>query len=428
MSIIRLLTFVVLSSVIIGCGQGKNKVKPIINFTPKLYQEVDNLKVSLPVPSKANFWPGINFVNELNNNFEITNPSFVFRKSNMSVPGRIVAAPVIANNKLFVLSSNNTVACYDIETQKQEWKVNLNTNQGQSIIFAGGLTIDGNRLYVVNNSRDLIVLEASSGYEISRLNLSDIAISPVTVAASNVYLLTANNQISSFDKKSLANLWQINGLQNSLNLSIQSFTQPIVLGETILTEFYSGQLAAISKANGQPIWQLAFNEDLDDANDMSYSNLSSQSVVDGNAAFVSSSAGFLTKVDVLSGQTFWRKKIQDILSMNKFGNLIILTTNAQEIAAVSSETGEVAWVIDLTLQEKKYNKPYNLLTPFMVNDSIYVVSSNGKLYEISSEGSLVSTRKIPSNIKFYAVNQDNIYLFSQGGIFYSQKSKVSNAR
>jgi len=48
----------------------------------------------------------------------------------------------------------------------------------------------------------------------------------------------------------------------------------------------------------------------------------------------------------------------------------------------------------------------------MFNDVINVFSSQGKLYQISPEGSLLKEIKVPKDASFYAVWGQNVYLFA----------------
>jgi hypothetical protein len=73
--------------------------------------------------------------------------------------------------------------------------------------------------------------------------------------------------------------------------------------------------------------------------------------------------------------------------------------------------------LDLTAGNAKYKTPYNLLTPFMLNGLIYVISSQGKMYEVNANGELVNTYSIPKNVQFYAVNHNKIYLFAKSSVF-----------
>jgi outer membrane protein assembly factor BamB len=430
MNISKLLPLFLTIFIISGCDKNRNTVKQIIDFTPKLHQETDTQNISLDQPLEVRQWNGSDFLNQVPSNFAIKDLNFAFQKSKMSLSGEITAAPIIKDDLLFVLDSKNNVTCYDLKLQSLQWQTSLNLGLDKVGVFFGGLTLFDDRLYITNNSQELIVLEAATGYQLSRLKLNDILLNPVTVDENGIYLLTASNQIIALKKNDLSLLWQASGAQSSLSLSLQSLTQPIVLDDGVLMALYSGQLIYSDKNNGQPKWQISLDGEQPELSDLSYANLSSQIVVDNKIAFVPSSLGVLTKIDLNSGQEIWRKAIQDILSINKFGNLLVVTTNAQEIAGISSDTGEVFWVINLAQEGKGYKKPYNLLTPVMMNDKIYVFSTKGQMYKLSKEGILLEQFKIPTEVKFYAVNKEDIYLFSKRGIWRSiyKNNQQSNQR
>jgi outer membrane protein assembly factor BamB len=420
MSIVKLLPLLFVASFISSCGKGSKNITPIIEFTQRLNTETNHFAPSIPQENKVFDWSGINFINEIAGNFAISNPQFVFQNSNIRLSSNISAAPVIKNQLLFLLDAKNNVICYDLATHKQMWKTNLDINKDFSNVRIGGVSVDETRVYVVNGSRDLIVLELSTGYEVSRLKLNDLAFRPVVVDEKRLYVATANNQLISLDKTTLSTLWQVGGTQSSLVLSMQNFNSPIIIKDSLLVDFNTGELAFVNTKTSQPAWSMVLSQNSEDPNDMSYANLCSQPILDGVTAYLANCSGALDKIDVAHGEVIWNKKIQDILSMNKFGDLLVLTTNAQEIAGLSAKTGEIAWVIDLTKQEKGYNKPYNLLTPIMVNNLVYVFSSHGKLYEITPEGKLLNTYTTPKQVKFYAVNNDTIYLFAGSRVFINK--------
>lgn len=125
--------------------------------------------------------------------------------------------------------------------------------------------------------------------------------------------------------------------------------------------------------------------------------------------------GTFAKLDISKGLPIWQKSIHDVLSLNYFSNFIVLNTNAQQVVALSQETGQVAWTLDLL--EPGQKKSYNLLTPIMFNDVINVFSSQSKLYQISPGGALLKEIKIPKGAAFYGVWRQDIYLFAGKNIW-----------
>ena len=195
MSITKILPLIIVTFFLASCDKNGKAVKSIIDFTPKLQQEQADFKTETPIARKVQSWPGVNFVNETGSNFEIADLSLKFKGSSIKTTGKIIAAPVIKDNKIFLLDSKSNVFCYDLDGKKPNWVVNLSSDTSTTSISSGGITLDGDRLYVVNNSRSVVILETATGYEISRLKLNDVIISPVTVDAENLYVLMADNQM-----------------------------------------------------------------------------------------------------------------------------------------------------------------------------------------------------------------------------------------
>lgn len=416
MSIKKNLLLMSLALLTFSCDKNKKNIKPIIEFTTKITKETSDFVMQVPTQTSVSNWDGVNFVNQ-GNNFAVLN-KFDFYKEAIKSKGKIIAAPIIQNAKLFILDEKNTVTCFDLNSKKQIWQANINKDSLTNKITAtGGITFANNLLYVSNGSRDLIILDANTGYEIARPRLPDISNAPVEVGNKHIYASLANNSFISLNKETLNLAWQVAGPQTSLMLLMQSAIKPAEISNAVFVPFYSGQLSMLNKESGEPVWENNLLSQLDDFDDMNYANLITQPIFAPDSVFASSASGIVSKINLNTGQSVWRKNIQDVLGMAKFGNALVLTTNAQQIACISSESGQISWVVDLQDIEAKHNKANNLLTPLMLNDKLYVISSAGKMYEFSTAGTLITTHKIPKDVSFYAVHKEKLYLFANDGIF-----------
>ena len=128
MSIAKIFPLIILTFFLANCDKNSKTVKSIIDFTPKLQKENNDFKPLPPIAQQVTSWPGINFVNEVGNNFEITDLKLNFKKSAIETSGRIIAAPVIRDNKIFLLDNKSTVSCYDLNGKKANWSVNLSSD------------------------------------------------------------------------------------------------------------------------------------------------------------------------------------------------------------------------------------------------------------------------------------------------------------
>ena len=414
-SMIKSLMYITIALFMGSCSK---TIVPVVDFTPRLKAELDQADLNkfafkTQQAKVQNSWNAGDFVNQGNSNFAIEKFSHKFSNLSLKLPHKIITDPLMNNNQMFILDEKNNLVSYDLKDDKIQWQISLQTDSAKKIVV-GGLSVDNQRLYVTNGSRNIYILDRLSGYKIGQIILEDVIFSAVTVDNKNIYALVANNNLWAFDKNSLNSVWNLQGQSNDSNLLLNTFTTPIVKKDKIISEFYTGQLVAVDKTNGKQLWEHTFVQNAYDASDMRYVNLSTQGIVEVNHGFFASSYGVFSKIDLRNGKVLWQKNITDILGANKFGNLIVLTTNAQELVGLSADDGKILWVTSI-LDQKRRNA-YNLLTPLMINDDLYVISSAGKLYKLDKKGALLETIDIVKDVNFYAVYGQKIYLFTKNQI------------
>lgn len=392
-----------------SCGNKGNKIHPIPSFTPSLYKEVNNFTPSFTPAIEVSKWVGDNFVNDVSSNIKVFDIDFKFKKAAFKIKAEIAASPFILDNRLFILDKQNNAYCFDLAEKKKIWQTNLSLVDKNNLILSGGLTVDKDRVYITNNTKELIVLEKDTGYEVSRIKLTDIIFNPAVSDEKNVYVIVGGNQIFAFDKVNLSLNWQVGGVENNTSVASNNFTQPVALKNSLIVPSITGDVINVEKNNGTLVWHFTAVEGNILAPKSLYSNVSAQMLIDSDSVTLPYAHGILSKLDISKGLSIWEKTIHDVLSLNHFGNFIVLNTNAQQVVALSEETGQVAWTLNLLQPAQK--KSYNLLTPIMFNDVLNIFSSQGKLYQISPEGSLLKEIKIPKDAAFYAVWGQNIYLF-----------------
>jgi len=370
-----------------SCGSKGNKINPIPSFTPSLNKEVSGFIPKFSKSGEVNKWTGVNFMNNVNSNVKVPDIDFEFEKSTFKIKSEIATAPFIIDDKLFILDKQNNVYCFDLGENKKIWQTNLSLTNKNNLIFSGGITVDKDKVYITNNTKELIVLEKDTGYEISRIKLTDIIFNPAVCDEKNVYVIVGGNQIFAFDKKTLGLNWQVGGVENNISVASNNFTQPIALKNSLIVPSITGDVINVDKNNGSLIWHFAASEGNILAPKSLYANPSAQMLIDSDSIILPYAHGIFVKLDISKGIPVWQKSIYDVLSLNRFGNFTVFNNNAQQVVALSEKTGQVVWTVDLL--EANQKKSYNLLTPIMFNDVINVFSSQGKLYQISPEGSLL---------------------------------------
>ena len=92
----------------------------------------------------------------------------------VEVPGsnkreRLAAAPVVSDNRLFVMDTNGSVHAFAADTGARLWEVTtVKDKENKSSRFGGGVSADNGRVYATNGLGDVVALDATNGAELWR--------------------------------------------------------------------------------------------------------------------------------------------------------------------------------------------------------------------------------------------------------------------
>jgi len=409
------------ASVLLASCNGGGKIKDIVDFTPKLIVEETNYKVALPEAAEAQAWKdGADWVNKQPHNFiaELGNKLSKHKVSK----ARMIAAPVMADGKIFTLSENGSLTATESSGgYKTLWSANLQSGSKAASFSSGGLAYKDGVLFLSNSTRDIIAFDAEVGRELWRRRLPDIARLQPVLYQNVAIIQTLNNQTYAINTDNGQILWQHDGIPETLVTNRN--TAPIIYNGRVIVGYSSGQLVALNLANGQELWQLNLSREGDNLPDLTAVGFESQPVMDGSNLYIASGNGFLLKINMESGGLYWQRKVQDIQSMNIASNAVFVTTNAKQVAALSGVGGKVIWATDLDPiidGKNKRRKPARLLTPVLVGGELIIVSSDGILRKLSPEtGAITETLSIEKGAQYVTVS-DSLNIFTNSNVLSSK--------
>jgi outer membrane protein assembly factor BamB len=150
----------------------------------------------------------------------------------------------VSNAQLALVSSSGVVLVLNAETGAEIWRTALNSP------VTAGVGFDGNRVAVITQSNELIVL--TQGNVIWKSKLPALSYTAPFVAGGRVFVVTADRNVMAFDGASGQNLW-----------TQQRTGEPLVLKQAgILTSYQdnllvglAGRLVALNPANGISKWE-----------------------------------------------------------------------------------------------------------------------------------------------------------------------------
>ncbi|ABS65092.1 Pyrrolo-quinoline quinone [Parvibaculum lavamentivorans DS-1] len=297
---------------------------------------------------------------------------------------QLVASPVIADGKIFVLDAETNVRAFDQATGKRLWAAELvpdgeDGREGRG----GGVAFDGGRVFVVTGFGTAFALDAAAGTVIWTQKLGEPFRAAPTANGGRVFAITSDNQMIAFAQETGDVLWRHRGIAESAG--ILSSTSPAVAGAIVIAPYSSGELVALRVENGSPVWSDSLTRTGNVTSLGELNDIAGRPVIDRGRVFAISHSGRMVSIDLRTGERVWTREIGGVQTPWLAGDFIFLVTNNQEVLAISRRDGRIRWITPLPRFEDPEDRegPIEWSGPVLVSDRLVLVSSEGDAVSIS---------------------------------------------
>lgn len=317
---------------------------------------------------------------------------------------RILAEPIVAEGKVFVLDAQAGVSALDVQKGGRLWRTVLKaegkTNFGFSLwppslpllqgdveraeaSFGGGIAYEAGRIFVTSAYGFIAALDAKDGREIWRRDVKVPIRSAPTANGGRVFATTQDNELYALSTEDGRELWTYQGLVESAG--ILGSAAPAVAGDTIVAPFTSGELVALRVENGRTAWTdtLIKSNQLTPISELN--DIAGRPVIDRGRVFAISHSGNIVSIDLRTGERIWTRVIAGVQTPWVAGDYIYLLTLEGEITALSRRDGRVRWVTQLRRykDQKDGEGRVEWSGPVLAGDRLIAVSSMGQLISVS---------------------------------------------
>lgn len=329
----------------------------------------------------------------------------------------LVAAPVIAGGKIFVLDSEATIRAFDQAAGKKLWETevvpeNEDADEGRG----GGVAYDNGRLFVVTGFGVAHALDPASGKVIWSQKVGDPFRAAPTANGGRLFGITVDNQLICFAQETGEVLWRYRGIVESAG--ILSSTSPAVAGSVVVAPFSSGELVALRVENGTPVWTDSLTRTGNITSLGELNDIAGRPVIDRDRIFAISHSGRMVSIDQRTGERVWTRDIGGVQTPWVAGDFIFLVTTSQEVLALSRRDGRIHWIAALPRYEDPEDRedPIEWSGPVLVSDRLVLVSSRGDAVSVSPyTGEILGRIDLPSGTLIApVVAKETLYILTSG--------------
>lgn len=298
--------------------------------------------------------------------------------------GQLMAPPVIAEGRIFVLDAEATVRAFEESSGKELWETSLvpedeDADEGRG----GGVAYDNGRVFVVTGFGTAHGLDAASGAVQWSQAVGDPFRASPTANGGRVFAITADNQAICLAQETGEVLWRHRGIIESAGILAASSTA--VAGSVAVAPYSSGELVALRVENGTPVWTDSLTRTGNVTSLSELNDIAGRPVIDRDRVFAISHSGRMVSIDLRTGERVWTRDIGGVQTPWAAGDFIYVVTTTQEVAAVSRRDGRIRWITPLPRWEDPDDRegPIEWSGPVLVSDRLVLVSSIGDAVSVS---------------------------------------------
>ena len=316
------------------------------------------------------------------------------RKSAISAP------PVTDASTVYVIDAAQTIRAFNLNTGSRQWAQQLSSGQRRDKTGNGsGLAIEDGKLVVASGFGFIAALDASSGAELWRTDMSAPMTGSPTIKNGKVFATSNNNEVFALDLSTGDILWSDQAIAETAR--VLGSPSPAAVEDLVVAPFSSGEVIAYLASNGRRLWTDALSRAGRFTPISSINDVSSRPVLSAGIVFAASQSGLLTGIDGRSGNRVWVQPVGSVQAPAIAGDFLFLASTEAQVVALQARTGGVFWVAQLKEYENA-EKRKNKITysgPLIASNRIVVASSEGELIGLDPQtGSEVSRLNLKSSV------------------------------
>ncbi len=302
----------------------------------------------------------------------------------------IMAAPVVHNNKIFVMDSQGVVNAFSLKDGKRLWKNNLKADIGgfkQTKSRASGLAAESNVLYATTGFGGVFAMNTESGKSLwRRVMESPIRIAP-TVASQMLLVQTVDNTLYALDKNNGKELWRFSVAQEDTVIAGGASPAYDVDENIVVAGFSNGEIVVLNATVGTPLWSsmLVANKQVSSSTEIN--TIGACPIIDNGFIYAVSNSYSMQALDLHSGDKIWEKEIGSMQNMLMAGNYLFVISNRNILYAIEKISGDILWSLDVReylYEDEDNSSVIYAAPPLMLSNNLLLAFSNGKVLKINS--------------------------------------------
>ena len=315
-----------------------------------------------------------------------------------SAHSHVMAPPIMAAGKVFVMDANAVVSAHDAQTGAQVWRTNLRPkSKREREAFGGGLAFSDGQLYVASGFRLVAQVDPNTG-RVNWLTRTDAPLHDApTVSDGRVYVVDVDDELLTYNAASGTPDWTYQALTEPARMLVAS--SPAVSNGTLVASFASGELVALRSDNGTELWNQPLSRTTRTNALSEIRDIAGRPVIYKGDVFAISHADVMADTELRTGQVRWQIPLSGITSPWPAGDVVFAVGQDGMVVCAARDSGQLYWIADLNapgLAQKGKKPPKRVRavwsSPLLADNRLVMVSDTGEAVALNAKTGVVSKR------------------------------------
>ena len=292
--------------------------------------------------------------------------------------------PALANDVVYTADTTGKVFAFNAETGKSHWQVDTH------LPIAGATGAGFGLVLVGTHDAELVALDAATGTIKWKAEVSSEVISPPATNGSIVVVHTIDGRIFAYDAKTGEQRWSYDHL--SPILSLRGVAAPVITTTQVICAFDNGQVVSFSALDGSRIWEARAAQPKGKTDLERIVDIDGAPVLAGGLVYVGSYQGNILALSRAQGKPVWKKTSSTYQRLAAVNGKVFVSTANSKVMTYNAMNGDILWENDQLL-----NREISAPVP-IGNSHIAVTDKEGYMHIISqSDGSFAHRFKPRDN-------------------------------
>ncbi|WP_424811602.1 PQQ-binding-like beta-propeller repeat protein [Roseococcus sp. YIM B11640] len=337
--------------------------------------------------------------------------------SGTSYRRRLTAAPLVVGETVFGIDAYGWVTALDAARGRQRWQTDTRPRRDRDGALGGAFAYANDTLYVATGLAEVMALDPASGEIRWRAPLPVPARGGLSVAGNRILVPTVENQLLGLNAENGERVWTFRATPvQAMPLGLPS---PAVEGEIAVAGFASGEVVALTIADGRVQWSESLGTTRGGASIADIGAITALPVIDRGRVFAVGMAGAATALDLRSGRRVWEREVGGTLTPSVVGDWMFMLARGNALMAMTRDDGRIRWITQLPSyrDEARRRNPIAWGPPVVAGGRVLIAGNHAQLYEIDADtGEVAGRSRLPDGTTLEPVVANNsVYMLTDGG-------------